>query len=149
MKITIQILALCLFTSSTIFAQAPATIPEKPEVILVQGGTFQMGSNQETDEKPIHSVTLSSYSIGNYKVTVGQYKAFCTATGKSMPEAPSWGWNDKHPIANVNYNDAVSYCNWLGEKYGSDWRLPTEAEWEYAARGGNKLQATRMQVVMS
>jgi formylglycine-generating enzyme required for sulfatase activity len=137
MKKTIQILAVSLLTSTAIYAQAPASIPEKPEVIAVKGGTFSMGGTG-SDEKPVHNVTVSDFSIGKYEVTVGQYKAFCTATGKSMTEAPSWGWNDKHPMVNVNYNDAVSYCNWLGEKYGGDWRLPTEAEWEYAARGGNK-----------
>jgi formylglycine-generating enzyme required for sulfatase activity len=118
--------------------QAQTTpLPAKPEVVLVQGGTFTMGSTIEEDETP-HSVTLSSYSIGKYPVTVGQYKKYCTATGTAMPEAPYWGWNDKHPIVNVNYNDAVAYCNWLGKTYGGDWRLPTEAQWEFAARGGNK-----------
>ena len=95
-----------------------------------------MGSTVEKDETP-HQVTLSSYSIGKYEVTVGQYKAYCTATGTPMPDAPQWGWNDKHPMVNVNYNDAVAYCNWLGEEYGGDWRLPTEAQWEFAAKGGN------------
>jgi len=137
MKKTIQILAVSLLTSTAIYAQAPASIPEKPEVIAVKGGAFSMGGT-ESDAKPVHNVTVSDFSIGKYEVTVGQYKAFCTATGKSMLDAPGWGLNDKHPIVNVNYNDAVSYCNWLGEKYGGDWRLPTEAEWEYAARGGNK-----------
>ena len=55
-----------------------------------------------------------------------------------MPEAPSGGWQDSYPIINVTHYDAVAYCNWLGEKFGGDWRLPTEAEWEYAAKGGNK-----------
>ena len=119
-------------------AQSP-TIPIKPEVILVEGGTFNMGSyNGDVGEKPVHQVTISSFSIGKFEVTVGQYKAFCTATGRPLPETPSWGWNDKHPMAMVNYNDCVAYCNWLGEEYGGNWRLPTEAEWEYAARGGNK-----------
>ena len=138
MKKTIQTLVLSVATSTLLLAQAPATIPEKPEVIMVQGGSFQMGSNQETDEQPVHSVSVNSFSIGKYEVTVGQYKVFCTATGRAMPEEPNWGWQDKHPMVNVTYNDAVSYCNWLGEKFGGDWRLPTEAEWEYAARGGNK-----------
>ena len=122
-------------------AQTPTPIPVKPEVVLVAGGTFTMGSNAadaQRDEKPTHSVTVSSYSIGKYEVTWGQYKAFCTATGRPVPDAPSWGINDRHPVVNVNYNDCVAYCNWLGETYGGDWRLPTEAEWEYAARGGNK-----------
>ncbi len=127
-----------LFLATNIFAQPPATIPVKPDVILVQGGTFKMGSNLEDDEKPLHSVTLSTFSIGKYEVTVGQFKAFCTEIGRSMPEPPEWSWQENHPIVNVNYNDAVAYCNWLGERFGGDWRLPTEAEWEYAARGGNK-----------
>jgi sulfatase modifying factor 1 len=125
--------------ATTLQGQTTTTLSDKPEVVVVQGGTFTMGSNIEKDETP-HSVTLSSYSIGKYPVTVGQYKKYCTATGTAMPEAPSWGWNDKHPIVSVNYNDAVSYCNWLGEEYGGDWRLPTEAQWEFAARGGTKSQ---------
>lgn len=128
--------ASCLAT-----AQTPTPIPVKPEVVLVAGGTFTMGSNAAdagSDEKPTHSVTVSSFSIGKYEVTWGQYKAFCTATGRTLPDAPSWGINDRHPVVYVNYNDCVAYCNWLGETYGGDWRLPTEAEWEYAARGGNK-----------
>ena len=96
-----------------------------------------MGSTVEKDETP-HQVTVSSYSIGKYEVTVGQYKAYCAATGTAMPITPFTGWNDKHPIMNVNFNDAIAYCNWLGEEYGGNWRLPTEAEWEFAARGGNK-----------
>ncbi len=95
-----------------------------------------MGSTVEKSETP-HQVTLSSYSIGKYEVTVGQYKAYCAATGTPMPDAPEWGWNDKHPMVNVNYNDAMAYCNWLGEEFGGDWLLPTEAQWEFAARGGN------------
>ena len=112
-------------------AQNTTAIPDKPEVIFVQGGSFNMGGTMSDNEKPIHRVTLSSYRIG-------KYKKFCEATGRSMPEAPTWGWQDRHPMVKVNYNDAVAYCNWLGEMYGGDWRLPTEAEWEYAARGGNK-----------
>lgn len=98
-----------------------------------------MGSIVEEDATP-HTVTLSSYSIGKYPVTLGQYKKYCTSTGISMPDEPSWGWNDKQPIVKVNYNDAVAYCNWLGEQYGGDWSLPTEAQWEFAARGGNNSQ---------
>jgi len=142
MKKTILIILLIVTASSTILAQAPINIPEKPEVVFVQGGTFQMGSILETDEQPVHKVSLSSFSIGKYEVTVGQYKAFCTATGRAMPEAPRWGWQDDHPMLRVNYDDALSFCNWLGKKFGGVWRLPTEAEWEYAARGGKLSKGT-------
>jgi formylglycine-generating enzyme required for sulfatase activity len=120
--------------------QKTVVIPKtniEPEMVFVEGGTFTMGSTVEKDETP-HSVTLSSFKMGKYEVTVGQYKNYCTDTGTAMPETPSWGWVDSHPIVNVNYNDATAYCNWLGDEYGGDWSLPTEAQWEYAARGGNK-----------
>lgn len=113
---------------------------DKPEVIFVKGGTFQMGndSGEKDDEKPAHSVTISDFSIGKYPVTVGQYKMFCEATRREMPNEPRWGWNDNHPMVNINYKDAISYCDWLNKKYGGNWRLPTEAEWEYTSRGGNQ-----------
>lgn len=115
------------------------TFPDKPEVVLLTGGTFIMGRTDMLDAAP-HSVTLKSYSVGKYEVTVGQYKKYCTATGHSMPKVPSWGWNEKHPIVNVNYDDAVKYCKWLSETYAEDWQLPTEAQWEFAAKDGTKSQ---------
>lgn len=119
-------------------AQASTIITDKPEVVMVEGGAFDMGSsNGAGNEQPKHSVKLSNYSIGKYPITVGQYKIFCAATERQMPEAPPWGWQDKHPMIKVSYDDAVNYCKWLGQTYGGNWRLPTEAEWEYAARGGN------------
>ena len=132
-----QLFLIILLVCAGSITQAQTIIPDKPEMVLVQGGIFTMGSVVESYEIP-HSVTLSSYSIGKYPVTVGQYKKYCIASGTAMPDAPSWGWNDKHPMVLVNYNDAVAYCNWLGEQYGGDWRLPTKAQWEFAARGGNK-----------
>lgn len=122
-----------------LYAQSPGSFPTKPEVIFVQGGTFTMGSNQGgEDEQPVHRVRLSDFSIGKYEVTVSQYRAFCVDSGRKMPEEPTWGWNANEPIVHVSYLDAVAYCRWLTEKYGGTWRLPTEAEWEYAARGGSQ-----------
>ena len=111
--------------------------PISPRWYWYKAALLQWAVALKKNETP-HSVTLSSFSIGKYPVTVGQYKKYCTATGTAMPEAPIWGWNDKHPMVMVNYNDAVTYCNWLGETYSGDWRLPTEAQWEFAARGGTK-----------
>ena len=113
-------------------------------MVWVPGGTFTMGSAADIGEKrvqPAHQVTLSGYWIYQNDVTVAQFRAFCTANGRKMPEWPgkewSWkgktGWNDptiqQHPIVNVNWNDAKAYADWAGV------RLPTEAQWEYAACG--------------
>lgn len=98
-------------------------------LVEVPAGSFSMGSNDYADEKPVHTVHLDKYYIGKYEVTVGQFKKFCNATGKTMPEQPSWNNRDDHPVVNVTWNDAKAYCDWAGL------RLPTEAEWEKAARG--------------
>ena len=138
--------------------QTPSVI--EPLTIEVKGGSFQMGSiDGDVDEKPIHRVTLSDFAIGKYEVTVGQYLQFCTEKNTNWPEWLENG-NKYHietgsnasyknkgyqrngsenlPIVGISWNDATAYCQWLSGKTGKNFRLPTEAEWEYAARGGNQ-----------
>jgi formylglycine-generating enzyme required for sulfatase activity len=114
----------------------------QPEMVSVQGGTFDMGDNFNdpeagSDEKLVHSVTLSSYSIGKYEVTFDEFDAFCEATKRTKPKDEGWG-RGKRPVINVSWDDATAYCKWLKAKTGKNYRLPTEAEWEFAARDRGK-----------
>jgi formylglycine-generating enzyme required for sulfatase activity len=96
----------------------------EPEMVYINGGTFQMGS---INEKPIHSVTVSGFYLSIYTVTNKEYCLYETSH-----ENPG----DNLPAVEVSWDDAVSYCRWLSSKTGSNYRLPTEAEWEYACRAG-------------
>ncbi|MBI3949538.1 MAG: SUMF1/EgtB/PvdO family nonheme iron enzyme [Acidobacteria bacterium] len=113
-----------------------------PEVISIPAGSFQMGSETGgEDEKPVHTVSVDGFDMGRVLVTNAQYKAFCDATNRMYPIDPlEWGnyfkdYSD-HPVINVSWEDAMAYCEWLSKITGLKYRLPTEAEWEYAARGG-------------
>lgn len=112
-----------------------------PEFIKVEGGTYTMGDqtgNGEGNERPAHSVSVNTFSISKTEVTVAQYRAYCEATNQDMPEEPFWGWQDLHPIVNVTWDEAIKYTRWLSNLLDKTIRLPYEAEWEFAARGGNK-----------
>ncbi len=139
-----------------------------PEMVLVKAGTFQMGNTRGDsvgwdNEKPVHTVRLTyDFYIGKYEVTFNEYDAYSQETGKSKKRDKGWGRGNR-PVIYVNWNEAIEYCNWLSEKEGlakpydnegnlldkngkqttditkvQGYRLPTEAEWEYAARGGHK-----------
>ena len=139
----------------------PFTVVE----VLIPGGTFQMGTNEGyAEEAPAHQVTLDSFYLGRYEVTVAEFKAFVKATGyktdaeKAGHSTVAFGlsWEEQrkvnwrhdalgkrrrqadynHPVLHVSWNDASQYCQWLARKTGLAYRLPTEAEGEYAAGNG-------------
>ena len=102
------------------------------KMIYVEGGTFAMGSNSgESDEKPVHNVTLDSYYIGETEITQAQWRAV-------MGSNPSYYKDDNRPVESVSWNDAQEFCKKLSDLTGKRYVLPTEAQWEYAARGGNQ-----------
>jgi formylglycine-generating enzyme required for sulfatase activity len=110
-----------------------------PEMIPVKGGTFMMGDeNGDKDEKPVRKVTVHDFSIAKTETTIGQWRKYCLATGRKMPEAPWFQQSEQHPVVNVSWDHAVAYCKWLSEQTGKNYHLPSEAEWEFAARGGMK-----------
>ncbi len=141
-----------------------SAVPEG--MVLVGKGSFTMGDefgDLWDSCRPTHKVTFTyDFYIGKYEVTFNEYDAFCNAIGGNKPKDEGWG-RGQRPAINVSWNDAIAYCNWLSEKeklpkaYDNNgnlldkdgrvttdpskvvgYRLPTEAEWEYAARGGNK-----------
>jgi formylglycine-generating enzyme required for sulfatase activity len=115
------------------------------DMIGVEGGTFTMGTASEPgndydyDERPAHSVNLSSYSIGKYEVTQGLWKAVMDTFPDKAPSS-SYGLGDDYPVYNVSWSDATAFISKLCELTGKNYHLPTEAEWEYAARGGKNSQ---------
>jgi len=115
----------------------------EPEMIVIPAGEFLMGCETgAANERPAHRVWVDSFAIGRSAITNRHYRIFLEETRRRAPPGfsearfnPLDSWADQ-PVTSVSWFDAAAYCAWLGERAGKAYRLPTEAEWERAARGG-------------
>ncbi|OCK54323.1 SUMF1/EgtB/PvdO family nonheme iron enzyme [Bradyrhizobium sp. LMTR 3] len=116
-------------------SQAAAPVRE-PEMISLRGGSFAMGSNEDASEKPVRQVMVKPFAMGKFPVTVQEWNACAAAKACGFTAAGK----DDAPVTNVSWSDAKQYVAWLAETTGKPYRLPSEAEWEYAARGGTQTR---------
>ena len=130
------------------------------EIVWIPGGTFQMGSRLSpedmvkryhgkagdekyfTDDHPVHTVTLDGFWMGKFEVTNAQFRKF--RPGHSSNTRHDYDLDaDTQPVVNVSWNDAKAFCDWLSEKTGTSYTLPTEAQWEYTCRAGTESDRYR------
>lgn len=127
----------------------------EPIMQTIPAGTFQMGSENRENSQPVHPVNIAEFSMGKYEVTVREFRQFIEATNYPAPQecrhelnvwflrATPGNWqtnalntSEYQPVVCINWQAANAYANWLAKETGKPYRLPTEAEWEYAARAG-------------
>jgi len=118
-----------------------------PETVFIKAGNFNRGQPNPNlgcrdcarSEQPVVKIHISSFEIGRFEVTNAQYELFAKATNRETAEWRQYykEKRENHPVVNVSWQDAQAYCAWLQANTGREYRLPTEAEWEYAARGGH------------
>ena len=112
---------------------------EGPLMVVIPSGRFLMGSSDfGSDETPEHLVQIAQpLALGVYAVTFNEYDRFCQETGRKKPKDEDWGRGNR-PVINLSWHDAQAYCDWLSQLTKHSYRLPSEAEWEYACRAGTE-----------
>ncbi len=129
------------FVLGSVFQESLSGGGKTPKMVVIPAGSFMMGSpeteaSRGKNEGPQHEVKIRSFALGKYEVTFAEYDAFAEATGREKPDDSGWG-RGRRPVINVSWDDALAYAQWLSEQSGQQYRLPTEAEWEYATRAGS------------
>ena len=114
-----------------------------PEMVVVPAGRFRMGCVSGAtcfdDELPVREVRLRSFALSKHEVVFAEYDRFAEARSRDRPNDEGWGRGDR-PAINVSWEDATAYADWLSAQTGEGYRLPSEAEWEYAARAGTTMR---------
>lgn len=130
------------YASSVLMARLHLVPVVEPEMVTVPGGSYQQGdfrNLRDEEEQPIRQVTIKPFAIGKYEVTFQEYDQYVELIGSRSPSDQAWG-RDKRPVIHVSWDDAVAYAKWLSQATGKRYRLPTESEWEYAARSRGKAE---------
>jgi formylglycine-generating enzyme required for sulfatase activity len=113
-----------------------------PELVALPAGSFMLGDSvnrgNDSERPPRLTQIPQAFALGRYEVTFADWQLYAEATGQTMPDNEGWGLSAQRPVINVSWFAAQGYCQWLSKVSGQHYRLPTEAEWEYAARAGSQ-----------